>query len=148
MLFTGKFPCLINLGVEYCDVRNVARAFVAALESDEDGRFLLKDGFFTFGEMSAVMRDEFQPMGYKFPSWTVPDFLMHTVAFFGVKSMKMVTPRLGFKQLKFDCSRAKEHLGVRENEYTLRQTLVAMAHQMIQSGALEKKVGYRSKTEF
>ena len=75
----AKFPLsLTSCGMHSVDVRDVARAHLAAMEKPEAAgkRFILYNKSIWMRDAAEVISAEFAPMGYKIPLRNVPKFLI------------------------------------------------------------------------
>lgn len=87
-LLDGQPPRLLNLGLSVVDVRDLARAHVAALTAPEapGRRFLCTGHFLWMPEIATMLRDGLGPQGAKVPVKVLPDWL--------VGPLSLVVPQL------------------------------------------------------
>lgn len=111
-LMTGKFPLIPNFHFGVVDVREVARAHVAALEDGEaSGRYILSNRGMWMRDMAHELRLNFPAT--KTPKRALPDFAMYGVALFDKRlSWDFLKRNLGVVR-KIDNTRSREGLGIR-----------------------------------
>lgn len=97
-----EVPAVPNIGMEMCDVRDVALAHVRAMTSPEAAgqRFIINTGGMWFRDVALILDREFRPQGYRVPTVAAPKFLVSIAAWFD-KTLHAVMPRWG-KQITFD----------------------------------------------
>lgn len=81
-LTNGKTPGIPNLGFSFVDVRDVAAAHVAAMESPAAAgeRFIASADFLWFKEAADIIRTAFPALDKKIPKRMVPDFMLKLMA--------------------------------------------------------------------
>lgn len=101
-LMRREVPALPNIGMEMCDVRDVASAHIKAMTLPEAAgqRFIVNTGAMYFHEVALILHKEFQSQGYHVPTRMAPKFLVSFASWFD-KSLQSVMPRWG-KQITFD----------------------------------------------
>jgi hypothetical protein len=89
--------------------------------------------------MAAIIREEFNPMDYRVPSWVMPKWLVWLISCFdnriafGYRSIDNYT--------SIDNSESRKILQL---EYIpAKRTLIEGAHSMIEHGLIVKKPGYK-----
>jgi nucleoside-diphosphate-sugar epimerase len=95
-LMNGGAPALPRLAYPIVDVRDVAAAHVAAIESRAAGgrRFLMGEGPLFFKEIAEILRRHFPERASKIPLREIPDWVARLYAFFD-SEMRGVVGELG-----------------------------------------------------
>ena len=111
-LLNGSLPAVPDLSYDFIDVRDVAAAHIAAMENgDANGhRYILSNRIVHLKELSQIIRDEFEPQGYKIASRDLPKVVVWVGKFFSTM-MKDLYHSLG-KNLKLSNERMITELGV------------------------------------
>ena len=109
-LLKGKDPMVPDLTFETVDVRDVARAHLAALERPETAgkRYICQSGPLPFVEMARIAK-EVAP-NRKVPTRQAPTWLMRVLALFD-PAIRGILPVLGRRQAVSN-ARAREELGI------------------------------------
>jgi len=125
------------------DVRDVAAAHVQAmLVPDAAGhRHITTGASFWMKEYALIMKEEFEPMGYKIPTGEAPNFMIR-VASLCDKSLRSITPLLG-KVANVDNTRMRTVLQVEPRP--IKDTIVDMCHSMIKHGMIKRTEKYTEK---
>lgn len=93
----GSIPALPNMGIAVCDVRDVAKAHVAALDAPDEtvkgGRFPISTRFMWMTEMGESLRRRAPELTEKVATRKMPDFVVKMLAPF-VPAMKQVKSEL------------------------------------------------------
>ena len=112
-LMNGRAPGIPNLGFCFVDVRDVADLHLRAMLRPEAGgeRFIANAGFFWFGEVASILREEFGPAARKVPKRRLPDWLVRLVAIYD-RPIKNALERLS-QRMEYDASKAQRVLGWR-----------------------------------
>ena len=134
-----EMPLLPNMYFTTCDVRDVAKAHIQAMENADaaGNRHIIATTVEanSIKEYADILAAEFGSKGYSVPTMVAPNFLIRMYALFD-KSVRMITPSLGIKY-NFDNSRMKNVLKI--EPVPLKNTLVDMANSMIEKGFIGKK---------
>lgn len=128
----GRLPVYIQGGSSFCDVREVAKAHVAALERGRAGeRYILAGQNFTYGEFYEIVSRQ---AGVRMPR-RISKALAYTVAFLSEMAAKLFTHsleemnrpvvRVGTRFNYMDVRKAQKELGyvVPPIEETIRDTI-------------------------
>ncbi|OQV22886.1 putative uncharacterized oxidoreductase [Hypsibius exemplaris] len=143
-LMRREVPALPHIGMEMCDVRDVALAHVRAMTlPDANGqRFIINTGGMWFRDVALVLEREFKHQGYNIPTMMAPKLFVSIAACFD-KTLHSVMPRWG-KQLTFDNTKMRNILKI---EPTSREeTVIEMAHSMVDHGLVPRTKDYRGRT--
>lgn len=138
-------PGLINMYMPLVDIRDVVQAHIQAAKIAEAAgkRFILNQsdgGELFMPEVAAILREEFNPMGYTVPSWVIPKWLVWLLTFFDGE-LAIMYPWVDNYQ-SFDNSESRKILQL---EYIpAKRTLIEGAHSMIEHGLIVKKPGYKN----
>lgn len=118
--FTGKLPFVLNMHVNFVDVRDVAQAHIAALDCGEDGaRHLLHTKGLWMSGIGRELRT-LRP-GKKWAKMTLPTVFAYAVAVFHPKlNVRQLRSSLG-SHVAYDCGDMEEALGLQLRPY--QQTL-------------------------
>ncbi|KAJ3353367.1 hypothetical protein HDU83_006852 [Entophlyctis luteolus] len=131
-------PCVISV----VDVRDVAKVHVRAVLSKSSNisgqRFIASPHPLSLRKACALMREEFEPMGYSTPNWKLPVFLLKLVALFDPNAAAVVS-HMGTAVL-YDCSLCQTMLGVEWMD--VKTTLNDMGHSLISFGVITRKSKY------
>jgi dihydroflavonol-4-reductase len=126
-----------DLGVGVVDVRDVAKAHVAAgFNADASGRYIASGHDTSFPQMAKLLREEFADR-YPIPNRTLPKWLLWLIGPFIDKSLsrKMIGRNVGY-EFHADNSKSRSELGITYRPQ--KESLVAFFQQLIDSGALPK----------
>jgi nucleoside-diphosphate-sugar epimerase len=128
-MLTGKPPRLINLGLKIVDVRDLAKAHVAALTApDAPGeRFLCTGTFLWMPEIARILRDGLGDQGDKVPTKVLPDWLIPPLSLV-MPQLRMFRHDIGQRRDASD-SKAEAILGFRSRPPEV--TLVDCARSLI-----------------
>ena len=90
-ILSGKYPALPHVNLPSVDVRDVARAHLAAMEKPEAAgkRFILYNKSIWVRDVAELISAEFAPMGYKIPLRNFPKFLMWALKWFDAETKMM-----------------------------------------------------------
>ena len=121
-LLRGRDPMLPNFGFPCVDVRDVAQAHVAALDTPASAgqRIIAADRFLWFPEMAQILKEAFP--GRKIVTRKAPDLVVRFLALFD-PAIRTVVPMLGQRD-EVNAARAKALLGLdfRDTRASLRET--------------------------
>ena len=136
-LMDGSIPMLPDMGIGVVDVRDVARAHVAALEAPADQvkgeRFPTAESFLWMRDMATTLKARVPEYCDKVPSRNMPDFVVKLLAPF-VPEMKQIKGELGHVR-DVDGSHTTRILGF---EYiSAEQSLEDTARSLIDQGILK-----------
>lgn len=111
-LLGGGLPATPRIGFQLVDVRDVAAAHVAAMETPEAAgeRFITASDYYWFGDIASVLREEFPDYRKKVPTRKLPSFLLSFLSIFN-PVMKQVIPELDKKRFVSN-EKAQRVLGV------------------------------------
>lgn len=107
-MLDGSTPVVPSLGYEVVDVRSVVDLLIRAMELPRAAgqRFVAASGFLSFGEMAALLRQEYPER--RIPRIPIPDFFVRLAARFD-RALQPLLVDLGEKR-RFDASKAGEML--------------------------------------
>ncbi|WP_428027966.1 NAD-dependent epimerase/dehydratase family protein [Altererythrobacter sp.] len=136
-IIDGSIPLIPNMGICVTDVRDVAKAHVAAIEAPAEKvrgeRFPTSTKFLWIAEMADVLRQRAPEIAGKVPTRRMPDWLVHVLSVF-MPEMKQIKPELGNVR---DVSgrHSEEVLGF--TFIPAEQTLEDTARSLVQLGIVE-----------
>ena len=144
-ILNGKVPALPHISMHSVDVRDVARAHLAAMEKPEAAgkRFILYSKSIWMRDMAEVISAEFAPMGYKIPLRNMPKFLMWALKWFSAETKFMY--EMVDKDFTFNTANAKEILGI-EPPVDLNKTILDTCYDLIEREIVPKTTKYKSRT--
>ena len=127
------------------DVRDVARAHLAAMEKPEAAgkRFILYNKGIWMRDNVELISAEFAPMGYKIPLRNFPKFLLWALKWFDAETKMMY--QLVDKDFTFNTTNAKEILGI-ETNIDLNKTILDTCYDLIEREIVLKTNEYKSRT--
>lgn len=136
----GQLPGVPELNFSLVDVRDVAAAHIAAMETPEAAghRHILVAGNLWMREIALILQQEFQSQGYRIKTGRLPKFLMWIAGIFDATARSSVK-NIG-KVVTYRTDRMRSVLGI--NPIPMEQTLIEMAHSLIQYGLVQRKPGY------
>ena len=142
-LLSGEMPVLLDLCLPLVDVRDVAAAQIAAMEIPEAAgkRFILTAENRWLGEISNVMSEEFQPQGYKLPSWTLPKPGVWILGFFN-KTVKMIYPTIGNV---ITLSNEKMVAELQITPRPVEESIIDSCYALIEKGVVQALSGYKPR---
>ena len=140
----GQLPGVPELNFSLVDVRDVAAAHIVAMEKPEAAghRHILVAGNMWMKEMALLLQQEFQGQGYRVKTGRLPKFVMWIAGIFD-PTARTAAKNIG-KVVTYKTDRMQSVLGI--SPIPLQQTLIEMAHSLIQYGLLERKPGYSGPT--
>ncbi|PVD18544.1 hypothetical protein C0Q70_21094 [Pomacea canaliculata] len=136
-----QMPMLPALNFNIVDVRDVALAHVRAMTLPEaaGNRFICSNVNLWFSQMALLLDAVFRPQGYNVPTCTAPKLILRVVSLFD-KSLRSLLPQVGVVHT-FDNSKMRQVLKVEPRD--VRDTIIEMAHSLIQGGFVKTTPGYR-----
>jgi len=142
MLLNKTAPFLANVYFPGVDVRDVARAHIAALKCDQAvGRrhICVSDGgeSHSFREYAEWLREEFGSKGYEITTRVAPDWLIKLFGLFDRRAKFLRT--LLSKKPVFRSGRMVEVLGVGE-PMGVKEAFIEQAYSMIEKGIVQNKL--------
>ncbi|MGB7408737.1 MAG: NAD-dependent epimerase/dehydratase family protein [Pontixanthobacter sp.] len=136
-LMDGSIPMIPNMGIGVADVRDVAKAHVAALEADADKvrgeRFPASQSFLWMDEMAKVLKRRVPEHSAKVPGRAMPDLMVKALAPF-MPEMKMIKGELGHVR-DVDGSHTTRTLGF--DYITAEQSLEDTARSLVKHGIVK-----------
>ena len=141
LFLNNETPAIPELYTAVIDVRDVATAHIAAMEKPEaaGNRYLLvHKETSSFKNMADLLREEFEPQGYKVPSKMLPKPVAWFFQFFS-SQLKNIYPTIG-RRLTWSNSKMKAELGVEPRPF--KDTMADMGYSIIDFGLVPKKSGY------
>ncbi|HEX7085112.1 MAG TPA: aldehyde reductase [Vicinamibacterales bacterium] len=132
MFLRGRYPLVPNWGVEIADVRDVAAAHLAALETPAAAgrRFIVSDGPLMLADMARILGREFPQFRKKMPKGSLPDFVTRLLGRID-SGVRQLVPDLGPPK-RTSSQAAREVLGIRCRP--AEEALIAMARRVIELG--------------
>ncbi|MEP5939203.1 MAG: NAD-dependent epimerase/dehydratase family protein [Erythrobacter sp.] len=136
-LLDGSIPMTPNMGIGVIDVRDVAKAHVAALmapaDTVRDGRFPMQEKFMWLREMSQALRTLVPELAGKAPTKGMPNFVVKLLAPF-VAEMNTMKSELG-RTRDVDGTHTAKTLGL--DYITAEQSLEDTARSLAAHGIIE-----------
>lgn len=128
----GKYPLVSKFGLPIADVRDVAAAHVAAMESPEAAgqRFIVADAFLWFSDIGRILGEAFPAYRRKMPKGDLPNFVSRLMMPFR-PDVRAVRGDLG-RLWEVNSDKAKRVLGITIRP--AREAVVAMAEALIRYG--------------
>jgi dihydroflavonol-4-reductase len=128
------YPGVPRLGFPLVDVRDVASAHVAALNTPAAAgkRFICHTGFLWMKEIGQILNDEFASQGYRIPLFPIPDFAMRLMGLVD-GTVRLQLPQLG---KTIDYSTALTRQVLQWAPRPLRDSIIDTGRQLIASGSL------------
>ena len=136
MVLNREFPSNPKISLGIVDVRDCAEAHVKAITVDEaaNKRFILCSQTLWFRQISEQLAPEFSPE-YRLPEGELGFCMVKIGSWFDRGIADMVNNWDWYRT--YDNTRSKEILGI--NYRHTQESLVEMAHAMINSGIIEDK---------
>jgi len=131
-LMKNDMPGVPALWLDVVDVRDVARAHIAAISSQvpAGNRFLCTSAGCWMMDISNMLSKEFSKFGYKLPSMPAPKPLIWIVSFWD-KDAAALLSSIGVS-VRIDNSKAKNYLGIQFQE--ISTSFIDMANSLIDFG--------------
>ena len=144
-ILSGKVPALPHISMHSVDVRDVARAHLAAMEKPEAAgkRFILYNKSIWMRDAAEVISAEFAPMGYKILLRNIPKFLIWAFKWFNADAK--LTYQWVDKDFTYNTANAKEILGI-ETHIDLNKTILDTCYDLIEQEIVPKTTKYKSRT--
>uniref|UniRef100_A0A2P2I3A9 NADPH-dependent aldehyde reductase ARI1-like n=1 Tax=Hirondellea gigas TaxID=1518452 RepID=A0A2P2I3A9_9CRUS len=141
-ILNHKLPGVARLMMPYCDVRDVARAHVQALNCEEAAgkRHIIITDCMWLKDVHTIVAKEFRPQGYRVATNVLPYFLVWISSFFMEGIRGYVLPRIG-TSYSVDNSRMVNVLGI--TPITMEKSLVDMAYALIDLNMVAKAKKYK-----
>ena len=142
-LMSGVYPAIMSISWGMVNVRDVAKAHVAAMEKKEaKGRYLVANDSITMGEVIDLLQ-EAGYNGYKIPSLkmtgSIGSFLMKMASYTQPKGTgDFMRTHIG-KVMRFDNSKTKRELGI--EFIPVKQSILDSVKDLIKWGHLEEAGG-------
>lgn len=142
MLLSGTKNFIPKVSFAFIDVRDVARAHVAAMTAPPAAgkRIIIFNQIEWMEKVAMALSQEFGPQGYKVPT-RVAWFLEPWIASFFDGMIRAMLPRVGV-ELKINNSRMKEILKIQDGAIDPGQSAVDMAYSLIEKGFVPKTLLY------
>ena len=139
-IMAGKMSRLPDIYFAVTDVRDCAKAHIAAMEKAEaaGNRYLSFTETMHLKEVAQVVADEFKPQGYKIGVKNLPKAAMWAAKLVNSDAKVMYT-MLG-KKLDYSNEKMKGELGVEPRP--AKETLIDTGYSMVEMGIIPKKPGY------
>ena len=142
---SGYVPAVPHNNLAIVDVRDVAAAHVAAMTLPEAAghRHLVAPHNMWLKDIGEVLKEEFQPLGYRVPTLEAPYFV--------VKLLSLWDARVKYMLMKWGIITSYENrrmvsvLGIQPRP--VKNTLIDMAHSMILNGFIRKTAKYSQVKE-
>ena len=133
-LMSGKMPALPNLSFSIVDVRDVAKAHILAMNSEESvgKRILVSDKTLWMSEIADIVREAFPERAKKIPSGKVPNWAVHLLSVMD-PTLKAILPELGqFRAVSNE--RMRTMLGM--EPISAKEAIIASAQSLIEQKVL------------
>lgn len=136
-MLSGDAPAVANLGLQLCDMRDVAAAHVAALSAPRapGQRYIIHSASVFGPDVAALLRDHYTPRGYPVPALRAPRALLSVVALFDAE-VRALLPNVD-KQRLYDGSKAARELGIACRSW--QEAVLATADSLIRMGVVAPK---------
>ena len=134
------YPFILDLSLPVIDVRDVAAAHIAAMETPKaaGNRYIVNAQSLWLKDIADVLLAEFGPQGYRIGTWVMPKAGAWVISFFsGVVSRYYSS--LG-KRSKYNCEKMKTELGIEPRD--VRQSIIETGYSLIEYGVIDKTPGY------
>uniref|UniRef100_A0A1X7V259 NAD-dependent epimerase/dehydratase domain-containing protein n=1 Tax=Amphimedon queenslandica TaxID=400682 RepID=A0A1X7V259_AMPQE len=145
-VFTKKVPAIVHVSMAMVDVRDVAAAHIAAMETPEAAgqRYCVDSGRnLWWKEVADIMTEEFGPQGYKPASFVMPKIGVGILKFFD-DTLKRVYPMIG-KTVTFNSAKMRSQLGIEPRDPKI--SIIDSCYGLIEIGAVEKTPLYKGRTD-
>ncbi|CAI8033251.1 Phenylacetaldehyde reductase [Geodia barretti] len=139
-VLAGKMSRLPDIHFALADVRDTARAHIAALEKAEaaGNRYISYTEVMSFKEMAQILADEFKPQGYKIGVKNLPKAAMWAAKLFNSQAKTMYT--MVGKKFNYSNEKMKGELGVEPRP--AKDSIIDTGYSIIEMGIVPKKPGY------
>jgi dihydroflavonol-4-reductase len=133
-LLNRKMPAIPSLALPAVDVRDVALAHLRSMTIPEAAgqRILLANGELALRPSAQILANQYNPLGWSVPTWSLPDWLVHVASVFD-SALGLVTPLLG-KHVRLSNAKAQKVLGIKFRDGIA--AFMDMAASMIALGAV------------
>ncbi|XP_065840425.1 uncharacterized protein [Oscarella lobularis] len=143
MLLKRQVPSVPDIGIPFVDVRDVAKAHVAAMTRGTPGqRYILYTDTKPLRDIAHILADKFNPQGYRVPVSKMWKITLWIGKLFDKKA-ELLYAFLG-SHLKFDNSQVKE-LGV--ELIGLKKSLMETAYSLIEHEIVPKMAGFKGEDQ-
>ncbi|XP_068222001.1 uncharacterized protein [Palaemon carinicauda] len=141
-IINRTYPAVPKLMFPICDVRDVAKAHIKALDLPEaaDNRHIISTNSFWMKDVALAASKEFRQQGYNVPTCQLPYVVVWVAGLFNKTFKNHLLPRLG-KPMKVDNKRMVETLGIEPT--ALDCTVQDMVYAMVDLGILRKAKKYK-----
>lgn len=131
----GSLPRLARFGLPVADVRDVAAAHVAAMESPKAAgeRFIVADAFLTVFDMAKILKRAFPQYARRLPRGEIPDRLARLLRPF-VPALKTIGDDLG-RVWRVSHAKVERVLGIRPRP--AEEAIIAMGEALIRFGLVK-----------
>jgi dihydroflavonol-4-reductase len=136
-LLTRDMPASPKMGFALVDVRDVATAQRLALQTPAaaGNRYILAGEHMWMRDIAAVLAEEFNPLGYRVPTGSLPTPLLRLMARFD-SSIRAALDFVGRREL-VSADKARRELGWTMRP--VRDTILDTAHSLIELGLAPRK---------
>jgi len=143
-LMRRELPGCPDLGWAFCDVRDVARAHVAAMTAPlaAGQRFIVASDHVPIVEVAKILERHLGPRGYRIPTRRIPSFVLRMVALWD-KTVALAAPDLGKRQ-DVSSARARQLLGFEPR--SVETMVIDAAESLIRCGAVLSPTGQRARS--
>jgi len=140
-LLERQMPAVPQINFSIIDVRDVAAAHIAAMTKAEaaGNRHIVAAHNLWMKEIAMMYKEEFLQLGYNVPVREAPYFILKLISLFD-KTVRLLLPAWG-KETFYDNTRMHTVLGIEPRP--ARETVMDMAHSMIQKGFIKTTATYR-----
>ena len=145
-VFTKEVPVLVHVSMAMVDVRDVAAAHIAAMETPQAAgqRYCVDSGRnLWWKEVADIMAEEFGSQGYKPASFVMPKIGVGILKIFN-DTLRRVYPMIG-KTVTFNNAKMRSQLGIEPRDPKI--SVIDSCYGLIEIGAVEKTPQYKGRTE-
>ena len=139
-ILANNLPGLPNVSFPIVDVRDVAAAHLAAMESPEAAgkRYIANNKTMTMTEIAAIISREFKPQGYKVPTKSMNKIMLGVMSKFN-SGAKFAAKNAG-NDIQLNNDKMRSQLGIEpRSEET---TIIDQCYTLVDLGLVKRKPGY------
>lgn len=142
-IINREMPMVPDVYYGVIDVRDVATSHISAMTNEKapGNRYICVSETIHVRDMCNYIKDEFKQYGYNPPTRVAPNFLLSVLSICDDAIKSFVLPYLGWNY-KFDATKIRDD-GVLKEFYSPKDMTIAMAHSLIDYGAVKDKRPYK-----
>ncbi len=139
-VLTNKLPGIPNISFPIVDVRDVAAAQLAAMESPEAAgkRYIAHNTTLPYSEIAAIISREFKPQGYKVPTKPIKKIMLGVLSKFN-SGAKFAAKNEG-SDIQISNDKMKSQLGIEPR--SAETTIIDQCYTLVDLGLVKRKPGY------